>query len=75
MFRKILKRLGVGLLATGLVVGSFAIWAYFTQRKIDAREQEILDRRYPVKAGKPKPKPTLAPLPVRELPPRPAVME
>ena len=41
MFRKILKRLGVGLLATGLVVGSFAIWAFFTQRKIDAREQEM----------------------------------
>ena len=66
MIRKILRRFGVGLLATVIVVGSFGVWAYFTQRKMDAREQEVLDRRYPVKAGKPKAKTLPAPLPVRE---------
>ena len=66
MIRKILRRFGVGLLATVIVVGSFGVWAYFTQRKMDAREQEVLVRRYPVKAGKPKAKTLPAPLPVRE---------
>lgn len=68
MIRKILRRFGVGLLATVIVVGSFAVWAYFTQKKMDAKEQEVLDRRYPVKAGKPKAKTSPAPLRVREVP-------
>lgn len=72
MALKILKKLGIGLFATIIVIGSFAVWAHFAQKEIDAdeaarlaKEQELLDRRYPVKAGKPKPKPTLAPLPMR----------
>ena len=76
MALKILKKLGVGLLATVVVIGSFAVWAHFAQKELDAeeiarlaKEQEILDRRYPVKAGKPKPKATLAPLPMRGMAP------
>jgi hypothetical protein len=74
MALKILKKLGIGLFATVIVIGSFAVWAHFAQKELDAeemvrlaKEQELLDRRYPVKAGKPKPKPTLAPLPVRDV--------
>lgn len=73
MKSKIWKRFGVGLLATAIVVGSFAIWAHFTQKALDAeevvrlaKEQELLDRRYPVKAGKPKVRMTPSPLPVRD---------
>lgn len=76
MTGKILRKIGVGLFATIIVIGSFAVWAHFAQRELDAdemerlaKEQELLDRRYPVKAGKPKPKPTLAPLPVRDVAP------
>jgi hypothetical protein len=73
MKSKILKRIGVGSLATAIVIGSFAVWAHFAQKGLDAaeferlaKEQEILDRRYPVKAGKPKPKAILSQLPVRD---------
>lgn len=76
MVLKILKKLGIGLFATIVVIGSFAVWAHFAQKELDAeeairlaKEQELLDRRYPVKAGKPKPKAELAPLPVRDVAP------
>jgi hypothetical protein len=76
MALKILRKIGIGLFATIIVIGSFAVWAHFAQRELDAdemarlaKEQELLDRRYPVKAGKPKPKPALAPLPVRDVAP------
>lgn len=80
MKSKFLKKVGFWLLATIIVAGSFAVWAHFARKEWDAdelerlaKEQEFLDRRYPVKAGKPSPKPSLAPLPVRDgVPVRPA---
>ena len=76
MKSKLWKQLGIGLLASVVTFGTFAVWAYFAQRSLDARAieeqaklQELLDRRYPVKAGKPKARVAPAPLPAQDATP------
>ena len=66
LLKKVRQQFGIGLLATAIVIGTIATWAYLDQRRMKAQGRVFYEKRYPVKAGKPKPKPTLSPLPLRE---------